>query len=186
MSKYIKHLSVQFSTQLCPTLCNLMDCSMPVSVHHQLLELTQAHVHWVSDAIQPSHSLLIPSPLVFNLSQDQGLPVSQFFTSVGQSIGASASASVLPKNIQDWFPLGWSDWISSQSKGLSRVSSNFKCINSLAFSFLYSLILTSIHDYWKNHSFDKMDLYWQSNVSNFNSLSRLVIAFLPRSKCLSG
>ena len=51
-------------------------------------------------------------------------------------------------------------------------------------SFLYSSTLTSIHDYWKNHSFDKMDLYWQSNVSNFNSLSRLVIAFLPRSKRL--
>ena len=68
-----------------------------------------------------------------------------------------ASASVLPTNIQDWFPLGWTGWISLQSKGLSRVyfpPPQFKSINSLALSFLHSPTLTSIHDYWKNHSFD--------------------------------
>ena len=68
--------SVQFSsvTQSCPTLCNPMDWSMPVlPVHHQLLELTQTHVHWVSDVTQPSHPLSSPSPLSFNLSQHQGL-----------------------------------------------------------------------------------------------------------------
>ena len=84
-------------------------------------------------------------------------PISQFFTSGGQSIGASASASVLPMNIQDWFPLGRIRWISLQSKGLSRLSSptpQFKSINSLVISFLYSQTLTSVHDYWKNHSFD--------------------------------
>ena len=73
------------------------------------------------------------------------------------NIGVSASASVLPMNIQDWFPLAWTCWISLQSKGLSRASSNtpqFKRINSLVLSFLYSPTLTSIHDYWKNHSFD--------------------------------
>ena len=67
---------VQFSSvaQLCPTLCDPMDCSMPgVPVHHQLLELTQSHVHQVGDAIQPSHPLPSPSPLVFSLSQHQGL-----------------------------------------------------------------------------------------------------------------
>ena len=82
--------------------------------------------------------------------------MSQFFASGGQSIGASASASVLPMNIQDWFPLGWTGWISLQSKGLSRVFSNttIKSINSLVLSFLYSPTLTSIYDYWKNHSFD--------------------------------
>ena len=83
-------------------------------------------------------------------------PMSQFFASGGQSIGVSASASVLPMNIQDWFPLGWTGWISLQSKGLSRVFSNikFKSINSLLLSSLYSPTLTSIHDYWKNHSLD--------------------------------
>ena len=59
-----------------------------------------------------------------------------------------------------------------------------KCISSLVLSFLYSPTLTSIHDYWKNHSFNYRDLCWQNNVSDFNMLSRLVIAFLPRSKCL--
>ena len=82
-----------------------------------------------------------------------------------QSIGVSASASVLPMNIQDWFPLGWTDWISFQSKGLSRLFSN--TTDSLVLSFLYSPTLTSIHDYWKNHSFNYMDLCRQSNVSAF-------------------
>ena len=70
-------------------------------VHHQLLELAQTHVHRVSEAIQPSHPLSSPSPPAFNLSQHQGLFKSQFFASGGQSIGVSASASVLPMNIQD-------------------------------------------------------------------------------------
>ena len=72
-------------TQLCPTLCDPVDCSMPgLPVHHQLLEFTQTHVHWVSDAIQLSHLLSSPPPLAFNLSQHQGL-----FKSGGQSIGVS-------------------------------------------------------------------------------------------------
>ena len=79
-------------------------------------------------------------------------PVSQFFKACGQSTGVSASASVLPMNTQDWLPLGWTGWISFQSKGPSRVFS--KSINSSALSFLYSPTPTSIHDYWKNHSFD--------------------------------
>ena len=80
--------------------------------------------------------------------------ISQFFTSGGQSIGVSASTSVLPMNFQDWSPLGWTGCISLQSKGLSRVFSNpqFKSITSSALSFLYSPTLTSIHDYWENHS----------------------------------
>ena len=83
-------------------------------------------------------------------------PVSQFFASGGQSIGVSASASVLPMNIQDWPPLGWTGWISSQSKGLSKSSptSQFKSSNSLVLSFLYGSTITSIHHYWKNHRFD--------------------------------
>ena len=82
--------------------------------------------------------------------------VSQVFTSGGQSIGVSASASVLTMNIQNWFPLGWTDWISLQSKGLSRVFSNttVQKHHSLVLSFLYSPTLTCIHDYWKNHRLD--------------------------------
>ena len=73
---HITFSSVQFSslTQLCPTLCDSMDCRTPgFPVHHQFPELAQTHIHWVSDAIQPSHPLLSPSPLAFNLSQHQGL-----------------------------------------------------------------------------------------------------------------
>ena len=104
---YRNVISGQFSSvaQLCPTLCDPMDCDTPgLPVHHQLPELAQTQAHWVGDAIQPSHPLSSPSP-AFNLSQHQGLfPVSQLFTSGGRSIGASAS--VLPMNIRDWFPLG--------------------------------------------------------------------------------
>ena len=82
--------------------------------------------------------------------------MSQFFASSGQSIGVSASSSVLPMNIQDWFPLEWTGWISLQSKGFSRVFSNTTVQKHVFFGncFLYSPTLTSIHDYWKNHSFD--------------------------------
>ena len=113
--------------------------------------------------------------------------MSQFFTLGCQRIGISASVSVLPMNIQDWSPLGWTGWISLLSKGLSRVFSNTIVQKHQLFStrlFFYSPILTSIDDYWRNHSFD-----WQTFVGKvmsllFNMMSRLVITFLPRSKCL--
>ena len=95
-------------TQSCPTLCDPMNCSTPgLPVQHQLLEFTQTHVHWVGDAIQPSYPLSSPSPPALNLSQHQGL--FQWVSSshqVAKVLGVSASASVLPMNIQDWFPLG--------------------------------------------------------------------------------
>ena len=79
----------------------------------------------------------------------------QFFASGGHRIGVSVWASVLPMNIQDQFPLGWTSWISLQSKELSRVfNTTAQSINSSVFSFLYSPTFISIHDYWKNHSFD--------------------------------
>ena len=86
-----------------PTLCDSMDCSTPdFLVHHQLLEAAQTHVHWVSDAIQPSHPLLSDSlPCFQSLPVSGSFLMSQFFASGGQSIGASTSASVLPINIQD-------------------------------------------------------------------------------------
>ena len=102
-----------------------MNCSTPgFPVLHYLLEFAQTNVHWVGDAIQPSRPLSFPSPPAFNLSQQQGLFQSQLFSSGGQSIGASASTSVLPVNIQDWFLLGWTGLISLQSKRLSRALSN--------------------------------------------------------------
>ena len=117
--------------------------------------------------------------------------ISWLFASGGQSIGASVSASVLPLNIQDWFPLGSTGLISLQSKGLSRVFSSTTVQKHQFFhgSLLYGPTLTSIHDSWKNHSFDYMDLCWQYFVSKvisllFNTVSGFVIAFLPKSNHL--
>jgi len=88
-------------TQSCPTLCDPMNRSTPgLPVHHQLPEFTQTHAHRVSDAIQPSHPLSSPSPLApQSLPASESFPMSQLFTPGGQSIGASASASVPPMNI---------------------------------------------------------------------------------------
>ena len=96
-------------------------------------------------------------------------PMSQLFTSDGQSIGVSASASVLPVNIQDRFPFGLTGLISCSPRDSQESSPTpqFKSINSSALRFLYSPALTSIHDYSKNYSFDYMDLCWQSDVFAF-------------------
>ena len=131
MQDIVPTWNIQFSsvTQSCPTLCDPMDCNTPdFPVHHQLPEFTQTPVHCIGDTIPPSHPLSSHFPPAFNLSQHQGL-----FQWVGSShqeakvlvhLQNSASASVLPMNIQDWFPLGWIGCISLQSKGLSRVFSN--------------------------------------------------------------
>ena len=89
--------------QLCPALCKPVDCSTPgLPVYHQLLEFTQTHGHSILDVIQPSHPLSSPSPPRLQSFPASGsFPVSQLFTSGGQSIGISASTSVLPMNIQD-------------------------------------------------------------------------------------
>ena len=164
-----------------------MDRSTPgLPVHHQLPEFIQTHVHWVSDAIQPFHPLSSPSPPAPNLSQHQGFfPVSQLFTSGGQSIGVSASASVLPVNTQDWSPLGWTGWISLQSKGFSRVFSNTTVQKHQFFGTQLSLwSLTFTHDHWKTIAFTRQTFVGKVMSLLFNMLSRLVIAFLPRSKGL--
>ena len=112
------------------------------------------------ESVMPSSYLIFCRPLLVPPSSfpaSGSFPMSQFFASGGQSIGVLASASVLPVNIQDWFPLGWTGWNSLQSRGLSKESSptpQFRSINSSALSFLYSPTLTSIHDHWINHSFD--------------------------------
>ena len=151
----------QFSsvTQSFLTLCNLKDCSTPsFPVHYQHLEPAQTHVHRVRDAIQPSQSSVVPfSSCLQSFLASGSFPMSQFFfTSGGESIGVSASASVLPRNIQDWFPLGLTSWISLQSKGLSRVLPNTAVQKHQFFSTQLSLWPSSHiqHDYWKNHSFD--------------------------------
>ena len=118
---------VQFSSgaHSCPTLHDTMDCSTSgFPVHHQLLEFTQTCPlsRWchptISSSVGPFSSCLQSFPASWSFQ------MSQFFTSGGQSIGVPASASVLPMNIQDQFPLGWTNWIFLQSKGLSRVFSN--------------------------------------------------------------
>ena len=120
-------LLLQFSSvsQLCLTLCDPVDCSMPgFPVHLQLLEFTQAHVHsqWYHPTI--SFSVVPFSSFLQSFLASGSFQMSQFFASDGQSIGVSASVSVLPMNIHDWFPWGWTGWISLQSKGLSGVFSN--------------------------------------------------------------
>ena len=110
----MKQPSVQFSsgTQSCPTLCDPMDCSMPgLPVRHQLPEFIQIHVHWVA---MPSNHLILCWPFSSHLQSfpaSGAFQISQLYPSGYQSIGVSASASVLPMNIQDWFPLGWTCWI---------------------------------------------------------------------------
>ena len=114
-----------------------------------------------SNSSQWCHPTIASSVIPFS-SHLQSFPASgslqksQFFPSGGQRIVVSASASVLPMNIQDWFALGWTGWISLQHKGLSRVFSNITVQKHQFFGahLLYSPILTSIHDHWKNHSLD--------------------------------
>ena len=153
-----------------PTLCSPMDCSTPgSSLFHCLLEFVQTHVYWVSDAIQPSHPLL-PTSFSLNLSQHQGL--FQWVSSSHQV------AKILELQLQhqsfiwifrvdflcDW--LIWSPCCPRNSQESSPTPQS-KSINSLALSLLYGPTLTSVHDYWKNHSFDYLDLCWQSDVSAF-------------------
>ena len=109
----------------CVQICDPLDCRTPgLPVFHHLPELTQTHVHWISDAIQPSCPLQSPSPPALSLFQHQGLYLGVIFPSGGQNNGASASALILPVNIHGWFPLGLTSLISLLFKGLSRVFSS--------------------------------------------------------------
>ena len=130
-------LSVQFSSvaQLCPSLCHPMDCSTPgLPVHHHLPELAQTQS---IQLVMPSNHLIFCHPLLLLPPIPPTIRVfynESMFHMRYQSSGVSASASVLPMNTQNWSPLGWTVWISLQSKGLSRVFSN--TISSAALSFL--------------------------------------------------
>ena len=141
-------VSLQFSSiaQSFPTLCDPMGCSTPgFSVHHQLLELAQTHVYQVSDAIQPSHPLSSPSPPSLDLSQHQRKML--FFSN------ESALRIRWPKYCNFSFSISPSPCGPRDSQE-SSPAPQFKSINPSAVSLLYGLTLTSIHDYWKNHSFD--------------------------------
>ena len=163
---WVKHLwrfvyfsqSHQFSSvaQSCLTLGNPIECTMPgFPVHHQLPELTQTHVHWVSDTTQSSHPLLSP-PSAFNLSQHQGL--FKWVSSLDQVAKYwSFCFSISPSNEYSGlmsFRIDWFDLSAVQGPLKSSPTPQFKSISSSALSFLYSPPPTSIHDSWKNHSFD--------------------------------
>ena len=148
----------QFSSvaQLFSTLCNPMDHSTPggscpsPSLTPRVYPNSCPLSRWCHPTIS---SCVIPfSSCLQSFLASGSFPMSQLFASGGQSIGVSASTSVLSMNTQDWSPLGWTSWTSLQSKGLSRVLSNttVKSINSSALSFLHSQTLTSKHDYWEN------------------------------------
>ena len=113
---------------------------------------------WWHPSISPFEVVVVPfSSCLQSFPASGSLLMKQFFASGGKHIGASASASVLPMNIQDWFPLGLTGLILWQSKGLSSFFSNTTVQKHQYFgvpSLLYGSTLTSIHDYWKNHSFD--------------------------------
>ena len=155
--KQLKFSSVQF-TKSCLTLCKPMDYSTPgLRIHHQHQSLHK--VMSIESVMQFNHLILCPLlllvPSVFpsiRLFPDESV------LRIRWPKYSSFSFNISPSNdIQDWFPLGWTDWISLQSKGLSRVFSNtkFKSINFSVLSFLYSPTLTSIHDHRKNHNFPR-------------------------------
>ena len=111
--------------QSCLTLCDPMYRSMPgFPVHHQLPKFTQTHVHWVSDAFQPSHPLSSPSPPALVLPSIRVFSKESVLRIRWSKYWSLSFNIILPINIYDWFPLGWTGWISLQFKGLSRVSSN--------------------------------------------------------------
>ena len=153
-------------TKSCSTLCKPMNCSMPgSSVLHYLLDFPQfmsIEVVMLSIHLILSHHLIL---CLQSFPASESFPMGQLFMPSGQNTGASASATVLPVNFQNWFSLGLTGLIFFLSKGFWRsLAPQFKSINSLALSLLYDPTLISIHDYWKNYSFD---LWQQSDVSVF-------------------
>ena len=181
-------LSVQFSSvaQSFLTFCDPMDCTTPgLPVHPNSQSLFKL---MYIESVMPSNHLILCWLIFLHLSllASEYNPRNQFFASGVQSIGVSASASVLPMNIQDWFPLGLSGLISLQSKGLSRVFYN-TTVQSISSSVPYFFIVQLSHPYMttgKTIAFTRQNFVGKAMSVLFNMLSRLVIAFLPRSKRL--
>ena len=151
---YLRAVVVQLLSHVQLFAAPWTDSMLDFPVHHQLPEFTQTHVHWVGDAIQPSRPLLSPSP-AFNLSQHQGL-----FYWVGSSHQVAKELELQLQHqsfqwiFQDWFPLLVSSPCRPRDSQESSPTPQLKSINPSALSLLYDPTLTSIHDYWKNHSFD--------------------------------
>ena len=172
------------------TLCNPMDFKKPdLPVHHQLPEFTQTHVHWVSDAMQPSHPLSSPSPPALQPFKASGsFQMSQLFTTGGQSIGVSASSSVFPMNEHPGlisFRMDWVDHLAVQG----TLNSLLQHHSSKASIFLHSAFFTVqlSHPYMtrgKTIALTRQTFVGKVMSLLFNMLSRLVITFLPRSKHL--
>ena len=160
--------SVQFSsiTQLCPTLFSTpcttaCQASLFITNSQSLFRLSPIEL------VMPSNHLILCHPLLLLPSVFPSIWVfSNESASGGESIGASASSSVLPMNIQDWFPLGLTG-LSPRDSEESSPTPQFKSINSSVLRFFYGPTLTSIHNYWKNHCFDCVDLCQKSTVSAF-------------------
>ena len=181
---------IQFSSvaQSCLTLCDPIDCSRPgLHIHHQLREFTQTHVHWVRDAIQPSHLLSFPSPPAFNLSQHQGL--FQWVSSSHQvAKGLELQLQHRPSNEYSGlisFRMDWFDLIAVQGtfKSLLQHHSSKASILWCSAFFVFQLS----HPYVTNGKTIALTRWtFVGKVMSLllNMLSRLVIAFLPRSKIL--
>ena len=189
MCMHAKTLQFRSVTQSCPTLCNPKDLSMPgLPVHHQLPEFTQTHVHWVSYAIQSSHSSVVPFfSRLQSFPASGSLQMSQFFTSGGQSIGVSASASVLPSQYSGLisFRMDWLDLLAVRGtlkNLLQHHSSKASVLQCSAF-----FIVQLEHQYMttgKTIALTRWTFVGKVMSLLFNMLSRLVITFLPRSKRL--
>ena len=152
-------------------------------VLHCLLEFVPTHVHWqwCHPTISFSFAPFSPCPQSFPASES--FPMNWLFPSGGQSIGASTSTSVLPMNIQGWYPLVLTGLISFLSKGQeSSPAPQFESINSSALSLLYGPTPISILDYWNTIALTIQIFVGKVTYLLFNMLSRFVIAFLPRSK----
>ena len=150
--------TVSSVAQSCLTLCDPMGCStLGLPVHHQLLEFTQTLVHW---AVMPSNNLILCRPLLLPPSIFPSIRVfsNESVLRVRWPKCWSFSFSISPSNEYSGlvsFRMGWLDLLSVQGTLKSLLlTPQFRSINSLALSFLYSPTLISIHDYWKNHSFD--------------------------------
>ena len=166
---YFKILFRVSITKLCTTLCNPMDCSMPGSpLLHYLPEFAQTHVHWIGDSIRSSHPLSPTSPPALNLSQNQGLlqwvGPSYLVDKVLELQHQSSQLTFRVDFLQNW--LVWSPCCSRGSQD-SSPAPQLGSLNPSVLSLLYGPTLTSIHDYWKNHSFEYMGLRWQSDISAF-------------------
>ena len=179
--------SVQFSSvsQSCPTLHDPMDCSTPgLPVHHQLPKLTQTHVHWVGDAIQPSYPQSSPSPRAFSLSPASGsFQMSQLFTSGSQSIGVSVQHQSFQWTLRiDSFRMDWLDLLAVQGTLKSLLQHHSSKASILPHSTFFIVQLSRPYmTTGKTIALTKQTFVGKIMSLLFNMLSRLVVSFLPRS-----